>query len=92
VVLHNSRLVCWLTMGMGIISVFMGICMMLMEVSLLFPLSAITFMRVFAAIQWGLGGFLMCMMCPWLWKWGTGVGVLQRLTLSYERKTTYLAA
>jgi hypothetical protein len=92
VVLHNSRLVCWLTMGMGIISVFMGICMMLMEVSLLFPLSAITFMRVFAAIQWGLGGFLMCMMCPWLWKWGTGVGVLQRLTMSYERKTPYLAA
>jgi hypothetical protein len=71
VVLRNSRIVCWLTMGMGIISAFMGICMMLMVVSLLFPLSALTFMRVFAAVQWGLGGFLMCMMCPWLWKWGT---------------------
>lgn len=71
VVLRNSRIVCWLTMGMGVISVFLGICMMLMVVSLLFPLSAITFMRVLAAVQWGLGGFLMCMMCPWLWRWGT---------------------
>jgi hypothetical protein len=71
VVLHNSRIVCWLTMGMGIISVLLGICMMLMVISLLFPLRAITLMRVFAAVQWGLGGFLMCMMCPWLWKWCT---------------------
>lgn len=70
-VLRNSRIVCWLTMGTGIISVLMGICMMLMVFSLLFPLHVITLMRVFAAVQWGLGGFLMCMMCPWLWKWGT---------------------
>jgi len=70
VVLRNSRIVCWMTMGMGIISVFLGICMMLMVVSLLFPLSAITFMRVLAAAQWGLGGFLMCMMLPYAWKWG----------------------
>ena len=60
VVLRNSRIVCWLTMGMGIISVLMGICMMLMVFSLLFPLNAITFMRVLAAVQWGLGGFLQC--------------------------------
>jgi hypothetical protein len=60
-----------MTMGMGIISVVLGVCMMLMVFSLLFPLSAITFMRVLAAAQWGLGGFLMCMMLPWLWKWGT---------------------
>jgi hypothetical protein len=70
VVLHNSRIVCWFTMSMGIISVFMGVCMMLMVVSMLFPVSAITFMRVLAAAQWGLGGLMMCMMCPWLWKWG----------------------
>jgi hypothetical protein len=71
VVLRNSRIVCWMTMGMGVISVLLGICMMLMVVSLLFPVNAITFMRVIAAFQWGLGGFLMCMMLPWLWKWGT---------------------
>jgi hypothetical protein len=71
VVLRNSRIVCWMTMGMGVLSVGLGICMMLMVYSLLFPLRAITFMRVLAAAQWGLGGFLMCMMLPWAWKWGT---------------------
>ena len=71
VVLHNSRFVCWLTMGMGVISVLLGICMMLMVFSLLVPVSAITLMRVLAAAQWGLGGFLFCCMCPWLWQWGT---------------------
>ena len=70
VVLRNSRIVCWMTMGMGVISVGLGICMMLIVFTLLFPLSAITFMRVLAAAQWGLGGFLMCMMLPWVWKWG----------------------
>ena len=69
--LHNSRFVCWLTMGMGVISVFLGLCMMLMVFSVLTPVSAITFMSVLAAAQWGLGGFLFCCMCPWLWQWGT---------------------
>jgi len=71
VVLHNSRIICWLTMGMGICSMFIGLCMMLMIFSVLSPISAISFMRVLAAAQWGLGGFMMCVMCPALWKWGT---------------------
>jgi hypothetical protein len=70
VVLHNSRIVCWMTMGMGIISTLLGVCMVAMCISLLFPVSAITFMRVLAAAQWGLGGLMMCLMLPWLWKWG----------------------
>ena len=53
VVLHNSRLVCWMTMGIGVCSVFIGICMVLMVFSVLTPLSAISFMRVLAAAQWG---------------------------------------
>jgi hypothetical protein len=71
VVLHNSRLVCWMTMGCGIVAVPMGICMVLEGGSLLFPLNAITFVAVVAAGQWILGGFLMSMMLPWVWKWGT---------------------
>jgi hypothetical protein len=73
VVLHNSRLVCWMTMGIGVCSVFIGICMVLMVFSVLTPLSAISFMRVLAAAQWGLGGVLFVYMCPALWKWGTGM-------------------
>ena len=70
-VLRNSRLVCWMTMGCGIVAVPLGICMMLEGGSLLFPVNAITFIAVVAAGQWILGGFLMCMMLPWAWKWGT---------------------
>jgi hypothetical protein len=70
VVLHNSRLVCWMTMGCGIVAVPMGICMVLEGGSLLFPLNTISFIAVVAAAQWILGGFLMCFMLPWAWKWG----------------------
>ena len=70
VVLHNSRSVCWMTMGCGVVSVPLGICMVLEGGSLLFPLSAINFMAALAAAQWILGGLMMCAMCPWAWKWG----------------------
>ena len=71
VVLHNSRIVCWLTMGLGICSMFIGLCMELMVFSLLFPLTALSFLKVLAALQWGLGGLMMCLLCPWLWKWSS---------------------
>jgi hypothetical protein len=70
-VLRNSRTIVWMTMGCGIVAVPMGICMVLEGGSLLFPLNAITFVAVVAAGQWILGGFLMSMMLPWVWKWGT---------------------
>ena len=73
VVLHNSRIVCWGTMGVAVCSLLIGVCMVLMIFSLLSPLSAITFMRVLAAAQWGLGGIMMGTMCPWLWKWASGM-------------------
>jgi hypothetical protein len=73
VVLHNSRLVCMGVMGIGVCSLFIGICMVLMVFSLVFPVSAISFMRVLAAAQWGLGGIMFCYMCPALWKWGLGM-------------------
>jgi hypothetical protein len=73
VVLRNSRIACWLMMGLGIVSLFLGLCMMLMVVSLLSPMSALTFMRALAAAQWGLVGLVTCLMCPWLWKWGLGM-------------------
>jgi hypothetical protein len=47
--------------------------MVLMVFSVLSPLSAIGFMRVLAAAQWGLGGVMFVYMCPALWKWGLGM-------------------
>lgn len=70
VALRNSRILCWGTMGIGICSLFIGLCMVLMVFSVLTPLSEFSFMRVLAAAQWGLGGVMMCYMCPALWKWG----------------------
>lgn len=69
VTLQNSRIACWLTFVVAIVSAFLGVCMMLMVVSVLTPLSAISFMRVLAAVQWGLGGVMFCLMCPSLCQW-----------------------
>ncbi len=69
--LHNPRFLCWTAMSCGIVAVPLGICMMLEGVSLLLPMSAITFRAALAAAQWIVGGFLMCMMCTWTWQWGT---------------------
>jgi len=68
-IVRNSRLVCWFTFGVAIVSAFLGVCMMLMIISVLTPLSAISFMRVLAALQWGLGGVMFCFMCPALCQW-----------------------
>jgi hypothetical protein len=73
-VLHNSRLLCGVTMAMGVCSAFIGVCMVLMVFSVLTPLSAISFLRVLAAAQWGLGGAMFCMLCPGLWKWALRAG------------------
>jgi len=67
---HNNRffIACSLT-GSAICLFFAG-CMVLLAISMLIPLSAIGFMRVLGAAQWGLGGLCMGLMCPWLWKRG----------------------
>jgi hypothetical protein len=72
-VMHNSRLVCWMMMGCGIVAVPMGICMVLEGGSLLFPLNAITFRAALAAAQWIVGGFLFSMMLPWAWQWAARI-------------------
>lgn len=69
VILHNSRLACWLTFAVAIASAFLGVCMMLMVFSELTPLSALSFSRVLGALQWGLGGLMFILMCPSLCQW-----------------------
>lgn len=73
IILRNSRFVCLLAMGVGVCSALIGLCMMLMIVSLLTPLSAIGFMRVLGAAEWGLGGAMFLLVCPALWKWVLGM-------------------
>lgn len=71
--LRNSKFVCWLTMAIGILSLFFGVCMLLMAASLLFPLSGMPAGRAFNAAAWGVCGLVMCITCPWLWKLGAGM-------------------
>jgi hypothetical protein len=68
-VLHNSRILCWLTLLGSIVVAFMGICMLLMVFYLLF-LQRFSFGNLIGALQWGVGGLSMLLMCPWLWKKG----------------------
>jgi hypothetical protein len=68
-VLHNSRILCWLTLLGSIVVAFMGVCMLLMVFYLLF-LQRFSFGNLIGALQWGVGGLSMLLMCPWLWKKG----------------------
>lgn len=68
-VLHNSRFLCWLTLVGSIVVAFIGVCMLLMVFYLLF-LQRFSFGNLIGALQWGVGGLSMLLMCPWLWKKG----------------------
>ena len=68
-VLQNNRILCWLTLLGGIVVAFRGVCMLLMVIYLLF-LQRFSLGNLIAALQWGVGGLSMLLMCPWLWKKG----------------------
>lgn len=69
ITLHNSRIGCGIMLILSVSALFIGICMVFMVISLLFPVNLISFVRVIAAAQWGLGAITMMYMCPALWKW-----------------------
>jgi hypothetical protein len=69
-VLRNSRILCWLTMGIGICALCAAACMAIMFFTELFPIGALSFTRGLSALQWGLGAVALGSMCPWLWAWG----------------------
>jgi hypothetical protein len=69
-ILHNSRILCWLTLVGSIVVGFMAVCMLLMVFYLLFLQGSLSFGNLIGALQWGVGGLSMLLMCPWLWKKG----------------------
>jgi hypothetical protein len=68
VMVHNSRIYIATLFLLGLASAFIGACAVLMAVSLIFPISALTVSRGMSAAQWGFSGLLMAAMCPFLWK------------------------
>ncbi|HMG86645.1 MAG TPA: hypothetical protein VK574_13020 [Terracidiphilus sp.] len=69
-VLRNSRILCWITVGLSIAVAFMGVCMLLMVFSLLFLQGSFSFGNLIAAMQWGVGALSMLLMCRWVWNRG----------------------
>jgi hypothetical protein len=67
VVLRNSRFLCWVTMSGSFVAAFMAVCMVLMVISLVFPLSALTVARGGGIFNWTAGGLAMSYMCIRLW-------------------------
>jgi hypothetical protein len=68
VVVHNSRIFIAMIYLIGISAAFVGISSILYAISLLFPLSGFSFLRVLAAAQWGISGLLFASMCPFMWQ------------------------
>jgi hypothetical protein len=68
--LRNSRIFCWMTMGIGVSALIMAVCMLLFVITLLFPLSGLNADRGLSAFQWALGAFGLGSMGPWLWQMG----------------------
>jgi hypothetical protein len=69
-VVHNSRILIGVTLLGSLVALFMAVCMVLVVISDLFPVSALNTVRAFNAVQWGVAALATGLMCPWLWKMG----------------------
>ena len=70
VVVHNSRIYIGTIFLISLAAAFIAICSVLVVVSQLFPLSALTVARGMSAAQWAFSAFFFALMCPFLWKMG----------------------
>jgi hypothetical protein len=77
VVLRNCRLVCWAIMSVGVGAAFIALCMALLVLSLIFPMSDLTLAKGWNASLWALSACIAGSMCPWMWTMG-------RRMLDYE--------
>jgi hypothetical protein len=77
VVLRNCWLVCWAIMSVGISAAFIALCMAMLVLSLVFPLSDFSLAKGWNALLWALSAFIFGSMCPWMWTMG-------RRMLDYE--------
>jgi len=69
-VVRNSRFLIGVTLSCTVLAAFMSACMVLVAMSQVFPVSALTSDRGWAAFRWMLSASAMGSMCPWLWNLG----------------------
>lgn len=70
VVLRNSRFLIGATLVMSLFAAVIAVCLMLLAMSLLFPLSDLTLYKGRSALSWVLRALISGFACPWLWSLG----------------------
>ena len=70
VVVRNSRLLIGATLIMSLFAALIAICLLLLAMSLVFPLSDLTIDRARSASLWLLYATVSACSCPWLWSVG----------------------
>ncbi len=69
-VLRNNRLFCWFTMSASFFTLFLAGCMVILVLSEVFPLSALTAAKGMNAVMWAFCAIYTGFACPWLWYTG----------------------
>jgi hypothetical protein len=70
VVVRNSRILIGATLIMSLFAAFIAACLLLLAMSLLFPLSDLTLDKARSASLWVLYATASACSCPWLWSVG----------------------
>ena len=78
-VLRNSRVLIWATRGMSLFAAFIAVSLMLLALSVLFPLDDLTISKGREGALWVLRAMIAGAACPWLWGLARAMGEHQIL-------------
>jgi len=87
VVWRNSKLLCWAVALMGLVAAFLGVCLLIVGLTVIFPLSHITMSRAVNGALWMLGAIFVGGQCPQFWALGRAMTHYQ--VLLDERGVTF---
>jgi hypothetical protein len=76
-IVRNSRIAIGITMMGGVFAIGMALCMVLVVLSQLSPISGLLSMRGFNALEWAFSALCTFTMGPWLWKLGRAMAFYQ---------------
>jgi len=70
IVWRNSKLLCVAIMLLGMAAAFIGICLLIVGLTVIFPVSHMTVSRAMNGLLWMLGAIWVGGQCPQLWALG----------------------
>jgi len=77
VVVRNSRFLIGVTLLGSVAALVMSLCMVLVALSLVFPVAGLDSDKGWGAFRWALAAVAMGSMCPWLWQMGRAMADYQ---------------